>query len=62
MLLAKLPAIDMMGNPTGSYSWQMIDPGFFQPAEIGKTPMEFAMAMTQCEYWMTPGVYDVPVN
>ncbi len=62
MLLAKLPAIDMMGNPTGSYSWQMIDPGLFQPAEIGKTPMEFAMAMTQCEYWMTPGVYDVPVK
>ena len=24
--------------------------------------MEFAMAMTQCEYWMTPGVYDVPVK
>ncbi len=62
-LLAKLPGFDWMtGEPTGTDTWQTVEPGFFQPQTVGKAPLEFAVAMQEGEYWETPGVYEVPVT
>lgn len=62
MLMAKLPELDMWtGEPTGALIWQPVEPGFFQPVQVGKAPVEFAMAIAQTEYWMTPSVYEIPV-
>ena len=63
MLMAKLPAIDWItGEPTGDYQWQAVEPGFFTPVEVGKTPLEFGIPMMEGEYWITPGEYKVPVH
>lgn len=63
MLMGKLPEIDWLtGESTGNYMWQQIEPDFFSPMEIGKTPVEFGVVMMQTEYWMTPGEYKVPVT
>lgn len=62
-LMGNLPEVDMWtGEPTGNYMWQMVDPNFFQPVEVGRTPIEFTVPMLQCDFWMTPGVYDIPVT
>lgn len=62
-LLGRLPELDWMtGEPTGNYQWQMVEPDFFTPMEIGKTPLELSVPMMQGEAWMTPGVYEIPVT
>ena len=62
-LMGNLPELDMWtGEPTGNYMWQMVDPNSFQPVEVGRTPIEFTVPMLQCDFWMTPGVYDIPVT
>ena len=63
MLMANLPEIDWMtGEPTGNYMWQMVEPDFFSPVEVGSRPLEFSIPMMEGEYWMTPGEYSIPVN
>lgn len=63
MLLAKLPELDWMtGEPTGNYTWQIVEPDFFMPQTVGKAPLEFAVPMQECDFWMTPGVYEIPVH
>ncbi|MDE7115140.1 MAG: choice-of-anchor D domain-containing protein, partial [Muribaculaceae bacterium] len=63
MLMAKLPETDWAtGLPTGNYQWQPVEADFFQPVQIGRTPIEFGVAVMETEYWMTPGDYKVPVT
>lgn len=63
MLMAKLPTRDWMtGELTGEYSWQIVEPSFFEPVEIGRKPLEFSIPMMENPLWMTPGVYEVPVQ
>ncbi|TGX83156.1 choice-of-anchor D domain-containing protein [Palleniella muris] len=63
MLLAKLPELDWItGEPTGKYAWQIVEPDFFMPQTVGKAPLEFAVPMQECEFWMTPGTYEIPVT
>ncbi len=62
-LMAELPELDMWtGEPTGGKMWQPVDPGFFQPMEVGAAPVRFAMAITPGQTWQTPGVYNIPVT
>lgn len=63
MLFAKLPEINFItGEPTGKISWQQVDPSFFMPMNVGRTPVEFAIPMMESDYWMTPGETDIPVT
>lgn len=62
-LMGKLPEIDWItGQPTGNYQWQMIEPDFFMPVEVGRSPLELSVPMMQSEAWMTPGEYEIPVT
>ena len=61
MLLVNAPETDWMtGEPTGNYMWQQYQQGM--PLEIGETPMQFSIPMMECEQWMTPGTYDIPMT
>lgn len=61
-LWGKLPEVDWItGEPTGNYAWQDLSWGF-APQTIARTPFEIGVIVTQNEYWMTPGTYNVPVT
>ncbi len=56
------PELDWItGEPTGNKQWGMYERGFFT-YNIGNEPLEFSIPMVECEQWMTPGTYDIPVT
>ena len=62
-LMACLPGIDWItGEPTDDYQWQGVDPEFFTPVTVGKTPIRFSVPMMEGDAWMTPGEYTIPVH
>lgn len=63
MLFAEQPELDWItGEPTGNLTWSPVEQGFFQPMEVGRTPVNFTIPMTTEELMMTPGTYEIPVT
>ena len=61
MLMANMPEIDWItGEPTGNKMWSQYQEGM--PLTVGKDGIDFSIPMMECEFWMTPGTYDVPVT
>lgn len=61
MLMVYDSEIDWItGQPTGNKMWTQYQPGM--PLTVGKDALQFAIPMMQCEFWMTPGTYDIPVT
>lgn len=59
-LFAEQPMIDWItGQPTGEYFWDIYNG---MPVTVGSRPMEFGVPMMTCNFWTTPGEYDVKVN
>lgn len=60
-LLVNAPEVDWItGEPTGNYVWMMYDG--MQTFDVGERPVQFSLPMMECEQWMTPGEYEVPVT
>ncbi len=61
MLMVYDSEIDWItGQPTGNKMWTQYQQGM--PLTVGKDALEFAIPMMMCEFWMTPGAYDIPVT
>lgn len=59
-LFANQPMTDWItGEPTGEYFWDIYNG---MPVSVGTKPMECAVPMMQCNFWNTPGEYDVKVH
>lgn len=61
MLMAYTSEIDWItGEPTGNKMWSQYQPGM--PISVGRDGVQFSVPMMECEFWMTPGTYDVPMT